>query len=73
MLKINNAKYTKRRFNMPNKKIEFFVRDLKPEKQKELVKFYGGDSSVLEKTPFCTLKSDIDAESSGSNTQDVRL
>lgn len=68
MLKINNAKYLQRRFYMPDKKIEFFIRDLKPQKQKELLQFYGGGSSVLENTPFCTLKSEIDAESYGKTT-----
>lgn len=58
---------------MPNKKIEFFIKDLKPEKQKELIEFYGGSNSVLESTPFCTLKSDIDSDSDYKNTHNTRL
>lgn len=55
---------------MSKKKIEFFIDDLKPEKQRELKEFLGGNNSDLDKTPFCTIKSDINADAIGThNTQ----
>lgn len=40
------------------KKIDFYLKDLTPEKQRELKDFMGGESGIYISTPFCTIRAE---------------